>query len=129
MTWRFAWSATGTVVKSFVVHDLPAGSFAYVTCKGKGCAFKRWRWPTASSRRACRKHRCKTAGPDVVHGELDLTRLFKAKHLDSGAHIVVSIVQAGWVGKDYEFTIQKNKIPTVKVTCLVPGSISAIGTC
>ncbi len=63
MTWRFAWSSKDTVVKSLVVHGLPAGSFVETVCGGRGCAFAHSRSAKIASRRSCHGHRCRTRHP------------------------------------------------------------------
>jgi hypothetical protein len=116
-------------VKSLVARGLPTGAFVEVTCSGRGCAFKLWRSPKISSGTPCHTRKCRSDGLAISHGELDLAKLFKAKHLAVGAHITVSIAQAGWIGKRFVFLIEKNRTPSVAVNCLTPGSASTTDQC
>jgi streptogramin lyase len=129
VTWRFRWSRTYTLVRSLVVHGLPAGGFVDIACRGRGCAFVHTRLASTAGRRPCHGHGCVTRHPLGLPGEISLTKLFKARHLKPGAHITVSVVKAGWVGKSFSFAARKGQTPSVQVTCLEPGSTSTGGPC
>ena len=129
MTWRFAWSLKHTIVKALAVHDLPSGSFVETVCTGRGCAFVKARSARAPSSRPCHKRKCQKRSPAIAHGELNLTGLFDAKRLLPGAHIVVSVVKDGWIGKRFMFTVRADQSPSVAVTCLAPGSTTLTDAC
>jgi streptogramin lyase len=129
ITWRFAWSSTGTLVKSLVVHGLPAGSLVEAGCGGRACAFGHWRLSKPVSRRSCKGRRCQIKGPTVVHGELGLAGLFKSKRLLPGPHVVVSVARPGWIGKRVVFVVQRDLAPSVQSSCLEPGSVSLADAC
>ena len=119
MTWTFGWSRRYTVVESLVVHQLLPGGSVTLTCDGFGCPFVH---ASAASRRDCRGRRCKIKHTKLKPGEVDLTRLFKGHRLRVGAHIAVHILQNGWVGKSFLFTMRANHAPSFVIACLAPGS-------
>jgi virginiamycin B lyase len=129
MTWNFGWARTYTIVESLVVRGVPAGGVVEVTCHGRGCAFARWRSDAATRRSACKRGKCKALYPKLAHGEASLARLFKSRHLKVGAHVIVSVLKAGWIGKSFVFTMRANKPPHVQITCLGSGPSNPTGEC
>jgi hypothetical protein len=117
MSWEFGWTRKYTLVRSLVVHALPAGGSVEVTCRGGGCPFADRH--AGSHQASCHKHhKCtKRSNSDV-----DLTALFKNRRLHVGTHISVNVVKAGWVGKAFLFTTRANRTPREQTNCLAPGS-------
>ncbi|HXB63735.1 MAG TPA: hypothetical protein VNV42_02555 [Solirubrobacteraceae bacterium] len=126
MTWTFGWTRKYTVVQSLIVHAVPKGGRVEVVCEGHGCPLGHYRSATVArhrSHKTCRPHKkCKAAKPRPQGPEVNLTPLFKHSHLRTGDTISVSIVKTGWVGKSFVFTTRSDKTPSVRVSCLAPGS-------
>jgi streptogramin lyase len=115
MTWKFKLSRTYTKVESLVAHRLPVGGLVLVTCHGRGCVFARKRYALKAHDRPCRKHhRCP---PPHVQRELSLAGLFKNHGLGAGTRLVVSIMKTGLIGKDFIFTMNSGRQPSVQVRC------------
>jgi virginiamycin B lyase len=129
LTWRFAWSSRNTFVTSLVAHGLTLGSFVEVVCHGKGCPFSHARLSAASTSARCRNHGCKSKLPVIHHGELNMTGLFKMKHLLPGARITVSLVEPEWIGRYFAFTVRRKHAPSVGVSCLAPDSPVVTAPC
>jgi hypothetical protein len=122
MTWTFGWSRSYTIVESLVVHEIPAGGTVEVTCHGGGCPFDRSHAAHAASHARCHGRGCKTKRSKPSQTEVNLTRLFRNRHLGVGTHIAVRILRAGWVGKSYLFVTRANQRPQIQIACLAPGS-------
>ncbi|MGA8364449.1 MAG: hypothetical protein WB709_07995 [Solirubrobacteraceae bacterium] len=122
MTWTFGWSRRFTVVQSLIVHEIPAGGAVVVTCHGQGCPFARAHPARTNGHVRCGGRTCKHATPAPARATLNLTRLFKNRHLGVGARIMVQILKTGWIGKSYLFTTRANHAPSFHVSCLAPGS-------
>ncbi len=129
MTWNFGWARKYTVVESLVVRGVPVGGVVEVTCRGQGCVFTHWRSDAAARRNTCKRGKCKAIYPALVHGEANLARLFKSRHLKVGAHVIVSIVKGGWIGKSFVFTMRANRPPRVQITCLGSGASNPASEC
>ncbi|MGH2854953.1 MAG: hypothetical protein ACRDLF_12270 [Solirubrobacteraceae bacterium] len=122
MTWTFGWTRRYTSVESLIVHEIPAGATVEVACHGRGCPPIPAHAARAASRRRCHGRRCKTAHATHPQTEVNLTGLFKRRHLGVGARITVSIVEAGWVGKSYLFAMRTDRAPRIQIACLAPGA-------
>jgi len=118
MTWSFGWTRKYTIVESLVMHEVPVGSTIEIACHGHGCRFTHWRTDNVLPRSGCGRRGCVVRRLKVVHGELDLTTLFKGWRLRAGAHIAVGITRTGWVGKSFVFTTLVDRTPRVLITCL-----------
>lgn len=129
MTWNFSWTRRYTTVGSLVVRDVPPGGIVEVTCRGRGCAFVRWRSNAVAPRSACKHRRCQMAGPTPTHGKVDLAELFKGRRLMVGARVIVTISKAGWIGKSFVFTVRTDRPPRVQITCLGSGPNNSTGGC
>ncbi len=129
MTWNFGWSRRYTIVESLLVHEIPAGGIVEVTCHGKGCPFARDRTLPTVSRRGCRGQGCKAKHPNPSKTEVDLTHLFRHRHLGLGVQVAVYILRHDWVGKSYLFTMRANRTPHFQVTCVALGSSRSTHGC
>ncbi len=120
MNWTFGWTKRYTVVKSLVVHEVPAGADVEVTCHGAHCPFARDR-AAGASHRHCRKRHCR-----IVHSaqgsDVSLAQLFGGRHLGVGAQISVMVLKPGWIGKVFLFTTRSGEEPSARKACLAPGS-------
>lgn len=124
MTWTFGWSRDYTIVQSLVVHEIPSAGTVEVACHGRGCPFVMNRAVVAVSRSRCGGRNCKTKPKNSTspQTELNLTRLFKGRHLSVGTRISVHILKTGWIGKSFLFTTRANHPPSFQAACLAPGS-------
>lgn len=129
LTWRFLWTSKYTIVKSLVAHAVPAGALVEVLCRGMGCPFSRSRSSPSIEHRVCHAGRCARRRVAGARKELDLSGRFKAARLKPGAHISITIVKAGWVGRSFLFTLHRDREPSVNVICLAPGSTSTGAAC
>jgi hypothetical protein len=116
MTWAFQHFARYTIVRSLIVDGVPAGAKVNVSCKGGGCPFAS-HTAAVSKPPACKRKHCRPKTRTV-----DLSRLFRGRHLAAGAHVTVGIVQANTIGKVYIFTFRAGQDPNIRITCLAPGS-------
>jgi streptogramin lyase len=134
MTWDFGRARRYTLVTSLVVRGVPAGAVVEVTCSGHGCAFTRWRSSDAKRHGVCKAARCRgphatVKSPPVLRGTVNLAELFAGRRLKVGAHIVVSVLKAGWIGKSFAFAIRADRPPHVRIACLSAGSRELAGEC
>jgi hypothetical protein len=119
VTWNFEWSRRYTVVRSLIVHGVPKHGHVEISCSGQGCPFTR-RHSATVARRRCRARTCThhhLQGPTV-----SLAGLFKGRHVSVGTRISVSVVNTGWVGRVFVFTVRTNGPPTFRASCLAPNS-------
>ena len=121
MEWTFglSTSSTWTVVKALKVVAIPPGGVVEVTCRGHGCPISSTHLRPTTQKSRCKGARCLHA---KVVTQLDLARLFKARHLAPGITITVRIVESGWIGKVYTFTLRAHGSPSHTKACLTPGS-------
>jgi hypothetical protein len=108
---RWLVGSRSTQVATLAVREAPTGATVRVTCKGRGCAFKR---------------RTLTVGRD---GRAVFTKRFKGRGLKPGAVIEVRITAGGYFGKVVRYTVRKGKLPKSKVLCLRPGASKPVATC
>jgi hypothetical protein len=120
MTWAFGVARRYTIVESLIAYAVPRGGYVEVSCKGRGCPFSNRRSATVARKR-CHVHKCHKR-PTRQGPEVNLTALFKRRHLRVGARISVRLLKTGWIGESYVFTMRSNRIPNVSVACLAPGS-------
>jgi hypothetical protein len=83
-----------TIVRSLTLTKLPVGATVNVSCKGKGCKFRRKTLTAATP-------------------TLSLTKLFKGRKLRAGAVIQVRITAPGYAPKAFRYTTRRgSKAPT-----------------
>src|SRR3954452_2350051 len=90
---------------ALVVHNAPAGARLVLSCKGRGCPFKKAR------RRAVSRELQRV----VLH------RAFGRARLRSGTRVRLSITAAETVGRTYTFVMKRGALPTKTVVCRAPG--------
>jgi hypothetical protein len=101
--WSFSGSAT--IVKKLQLKPAIAGSSVVVTCKGKGCAFKK-----------------KTLAVGKAAGRLELAQLFKKRKLKPGTVIEIRVTKPAFVGKFFTLSTHAHKRPAAQTLCLPPGA-------
>ena len=88
--WRRAGRATR--VRSLVVTRLPAGAKVTVSCRGKGCSFKR------------RTFRAR-------QGKVSLTKVLRKARLRKGARLTLAVSAPGYTKQTVRFTARSPKAP------------------
>ena len=132
MNWDFSpTQATHTVVNSLIVKGVPSGATVFLSCKGKGGCPITKHTALVPKQRACnrkgKKRKCRSVVPKV--GNVDLTSFVRHKHVKVGAQILVAMVEPGWIGKEYVFTIVKSNQPSNRILALAPGSTAPCPDC
>jgi hypothetical protein len=110
--WGVARSRSWIAIELSQIEGVPSGGVVEVACRGRGCPFKLVRLRPAA-------HRTK----------VDLTHLFKGRHLAVGTTVTVRIVKPGWVGRVYTLTARQGKRPVGANSCLPPGSTRPAKSC
>ncbi len=99
--WKFV--GTVTIVKLMNVTGVPTGSAVTISCKGKGCPFKK-----------------KSFKPKA--GSVSATKALGKAKLKKGTLLSVQVTHAGLIGKSFSYTVTgKKKAPKAVVKCLPPG--------
>ncbi len=121
MEWTFglATSSTWTVVKTLKVAGIPSEGVVEVVCRGGGCPISSMYINPRAQGPHCKGTRCRHEKPVT---QLDLAHLFKARHLSPGTTVTVRIVEHGWIGRVYTFTMRAHASPSHTKACLAPGS-------
>jgi hypothetical protein len=96
---------TYTRFTSLKVRGAPAGSIVTVTCKGRGCPFKK-----------ARQHRLKGSSLDVR------ARWFKKARLRNKATVVVRVTGPTGARKQQTFKIRSRKLPVRTTRCSAAGA-------
>jgi hypothetical protein len=94
-----------TTVFSLIVTGVPRGATVQLTCKGRGCAFKRIRKTYKSGAK-----------------RLAFTSRFKHGKLRKGTVIEVRVTAPGKIGLVARYTIRPPAFPRVTKLCLPPGA-------
>ena len=124
MGWEFDPHQTSyTTVNGLEADNVPAGSALGVFCRGRGCPFSAQTIHVAGRPRCSTQTGCGHAKPAGARS-VDLTGLFRQRHLGAGSRIQISITQADTFGSAWTFKIRAGKQPTDQKTCLVPGSFT-----
>jgi large repetitive protein len=105
------WQVRGarTALLDLTVRQVPRHGRVKVSCKGRGCAFKK-----------------KTA--KVSHGVARLVKLFKKRTLSHGAVVEIRVSAPGAIARIVRFTMRRGKFPKRRDACLLPGA-SRPGAC
>jgi hypothetical protein len=104
--WKWHRLGKKTLPLRLTVSNLPAGATVELSCKGKGCPFKKKAF-------AYKKP------------ILQLASAWKNKRVAAGGTVEVRIVKPGMIGKVVVFTMKPRSLPTYKVLCLAPGAAKA----
>ena len=86
-----------TRVQKLTVGNAPLGSKVTISCKGKGCAF--------------RKVTSTMTGP-----KLKLAVRFKARKLKANTKITIVIAKEGWIPKTFRYTTRPGKFPRLTLS-------------
>jgi hypothetical protein len=121
MTWRFAWTATSTTVRQLAAQGVPAGTKVEITCRGRGCPLAHIGFTASTATHACRHTGCPRL-PALSGGELTLTRLLAGRGLRPSDQLDVRFTAAGELGRVFAFSIQRNRAPVTRTTCVTAGS-------
>jgi hypothetical protein len=129
MQWNFS-TTTATFTRitgQFIVNGVPGGAKVFLSCTGKGCPIAK-HTATVPKHRVCKgkgkKRKCRRAEP--AKGNVDLLKFVANRHLPVGDHLIVSMVESGWIGKQYNFKILKNGQPSKAINFLAPGSATRL---
>jgi hypothetical protein len=125
---NFEFHKSFTIVRSMVVTPVPALANVRVSCAGHGCPFKARVLP-AIARVRCRGKRCEPRKRRSNTHTVQLTSLFRSRHLAVGAKVTVAIVQRNRIEKVYRFRIRSNRKPSLSVVCLSPGLNAPAAQC
>ena len=120
MTWTFGLAKGYTTVRSMDATGIADGAKVAIACKGKGCKAKSRTVVPKTPRPHCAKgKKCPKPKPAT---SVALASVFKGWHFGAKARLTVSIVKSGDIGKVYIFSFRPPKAPSVRVTCVAPGS-------
>jgi hypothetical protein len=92
-------------LRTLVVHNAPKGARIVLTCKGRGCPFK--------------KARRRTVTRELQRVVLD--RGFRRARLRFGTKLKLAITAKETVGRTYSYLVKRGQLPTKKTTCRAPG--------
>jgi hypothetical protein len=124
-----AHSTLGWLVQSMVITGAPSGAVVEVACHGGSCPFKLKTLAHSSAHLACQRG-CIASRSFVASAQrMELTSLFKHRHLKAGTVIVVRVLRSGWVGKRFTIVLGRHLHHSKAATCLVPGSATATQPC
>jgi hypothetical protein len=125
-TWAFGLFRRFSTVASMIVSAVLPGSKVIVSCAGHGCRRRSHTFNAPTKQRICSKarkgHKARCRTVRLKSDTIKLTSYFKGWHLGIGARVTLSIVKTGFTGKVYIFGIRGSRDPSVKITCLLPGS-------
>ena len=92
-------------LRTLVVHNAPKGARIALTCKGRGCPFKRARRRTVTR--------------ELQRVVLD--RAFRRARLRFGTRLKLTITAAETVGRTYTYVVKRGVLPTRTTVCRAPG--------
>jgi len=110
--WTFSDRRAYTSVEALKVTGVIAGTSLVVTCHGRGCPFAT-RTTTVLKRPCCVAKSTRRCSPSVA---VSLLPIFHRARLSIGSKLTLSILQCGWIGKKYSFTVRSNRQPEVRRT-------------
>jgi hypothetical protein len=115
MQWTFLYTPTYTKVLAMVIDAAPVGATILINCHGRGCPFAKQIMLVKRAQHCNRQ--CRTRRSRTIY----LTSRFRNRRLFVGMRITVEIIQAGWIGKYYNFTMRSARAPRIQIACLAPG--------
>jgi Bacterial Ig domain/Divergent InlB B-repeat domain len=86
-----------TKVQTLTVSNAPAGSKVTISCKGKGCKFRK-------------------VSSTLSGTKLKLAVRFRGKKLPARTVITVTITKEGWVGKTFKYVTRAGKFPKLSLS-------------
>jgi hypothetical protein len=90
---------------ALVVHTAPVGARVVLTCRGRGCPFKRARRRTVTRNLQ----------------RITLHRGFRRARLRFGTRLRLSITATGTVGRTYTYVVKRGELPRKTTVCRAPG--------
>jgi hypothetical protein len=90
---------------ALVVHNAPKGARTVLSCKGRGCPFKKARRRTVS----------RELQRVVLH------RAFRRARLRFGTRLKLAITAPETVGRTYTYVVKRGVLPTKTIVCRAPG--------
>jgi len=117
MQWTFRYGARSTQILALAVEEPALGARIVTRCVGHGCPTRARYVRVGPLKRCARARRCRP--PRVVN----LGREFRGRRLGVGARVTVRISRAHDIGKYYRFLVRSRRPPSVRISCLAPGSI------
>jgi hypothetical protein len=108
------WRVDGSItrLRQLQVRNAPMGARIEFRCTGKSCPSRR---PVV-----------RTVPRDLAPITLD--RSFRRARLRPGTKLTVAITVAGTVGRTFTYSVKRDELPSVRVTCRAPGE-SGSRTC
>ena len=100
-----------SLLRRIVVKELPTGAIVTITCRGKGCPFKR-----------------RTFRPGT-NGSANATKAFAKRRLRRNVVLEVRITKPGAIGRVLTYTLRKRSVPRPVIRCLPVGSTTPAKTC
>lgn len=120
--WNFNALSGYSQVMSMTASGLPVGTKIVASCRGHGC---RVNVPpvTVTNTTTCprKQPRCRHKSRPHTHS-VDLTPGLRSIHFPVGSLLTVTMTKRGFIGKAYIFTMQSNRQPAWKASCLAPSS-------
>ena len=86
-----------TKVQTLTVSNAPAGSKVTISCKGKGCKFRR-------------------VSSTLSGTKLKLAVRFRGKKLPARTVITVTVTKQGWIGKTFRYVTRAGKFPKLTLS-------------
>lgn len=123
-TYTFTAFPRYTIFDSLTARKVPRGAQLTVTCKGRGCPFKRRVVHPPNTRLVCKRHHkhCKRK-PAPTLEDINLEPLIGHRHLLVNARLTLTVTKPDTIGVISVFTIRRLAGPRVTgPTCLAPGS-------
>ena len=112
-----AFPAGFTKVTNLSVNNLLAGTTVRVTCKTKGKSKKK-------QKKGC-PYKSKRFTASGARAKLNLLKPFRKKRIPLGTKITIAVTVPGQIGKRFQYTMRKGKIPKKQLRCISPdGKIS-----
>ena len=101
------WRIDGAItrLRQLQVRNAPKGARIALRCTGRSCPSKR---PVVRS-----------VPRDLA--PITLERSFRRARLRPGTKLTVAITAAGTVGRTFTYSVKRNELPSVRVTCRAPG--------
>jgi hypothetical protein len=86
-----------TKVQTLTVSNAPAGSKVTISCKGKGCKFRK-------------------VSSTLTGTKLKLAVRFRGKKLPARTVITVTVTKQGWIGKTFKYVTRAGKFPKLTLS-------------
>jgi hypothetical protein len=122
--YTFSAFARYTIFFSLTARKIPRGAQLTITCKGRGCPFKRRVVHPPNTRLVCKPHHkhCKRK-PALALENMNLEPLVAHRHLAVNAKLTFTVTKPDTIGVVSVFTIRRSAGPRITgPTCLAPGS-------